>query len=556
MKLKGFLIAMLMLSACLLCLISCNFEKQEKLTDEELIVRRVETFLEAYNGGDMDTIFECLDTKTGKKFKAMFNIIGGIAGGLLGVDIDLTELFSLGVGVVDGDYMKLEIGEVNITDSSNAVVEAKMDLMHELPMTIYFIMVREKDDWYIHDLTDKKMGGNSANAIPVWKSENNCENGLTEISYTKNAMPYRGVVNAEGRIIYSAINNGEESYIFIGNNSILIANNNPYTSKLSPVRLINENGETVKTWDVCTYDEILGYGDGFFMAYREKSTIEGTRYICEIINQEGNPVRTALSFDSPVLSEYSKYLGNGVFAACVNDVYGQRKDYCFVNAITGKQFKVNGWEGGMPTSFKDGKMFVKPFCEIYDAIDATKPSSSLRTFVLSSDGVATDIEVSSTNVIWYENGYLAYSKNNKTHIVDIRDLNKQPIIYENYDSSMVERVMMNDDNGILALRGKDGRIYITAIDKNGKQLVEPLATGADVWDENYIKYAEGVLVYKNERDKMCILNDDGAETITEYSSIGYFSGGVAVAQYQQNGEIIYCFINKNGEKINSILTLK
>lgn len=557
MKLKRFFSLALVLAIFLLCLASCNLLKEtEKLTDEELITRRIEAFSEAYNNGDMEAVFDCLDTKTGKKFKAIFNIVGGIAGSLIGFDIDLTELFSIGVGVVDGDYIKLQIKDINVVDDKNAVVTTVMDMQHSQTMTIYFIMVYEKDDWYIHDMTDIKMGGNAGSSVPIWKYEDNSQNGLTEISFIKDGALYQGIVNSEGKIIYSVRKAEDESYIFIGKDTVLVVEANPYTEAPCPVKLINGSGDLIKTWDVSEYDRIVDYGDGMLMVYKSKSTIEGTRHIYEILNEEGESCQGELILNKEFYSEHSKYLGDGVFAVCTNTTYGGKRDYYFINAGSGKQFKVNGWEGGDPTFFKDGKMFVQSYCHIYDNINADTPCVSLSTFVLSSNGEVTDLEVSGANVIWHENGYLAYSMDNKAHIIDIRDLSKQAIIYDAYDSSMVERVMMNDEYGAIALRGKDNRLFLSMIDKNGNQLNEPVATNTDWWDESNIKYSEGVFIYKNEKGKLCILNENGKESITEYSYIGEFVNGVAVAESLQDENTSYSFINKNGEIINPVLVIE
>ncbi|MBQ8146561.1 MAG: hypothetical protein IJ039_07230 [Clostridia bacterium] len=557
MRLGRLLSIILLLAVCLSCFASCNpFKKSEGLTDEELITRRVNTFLTAYNDGDMDAVFDCLDAKTGNKFKALFNVVGGIAGGLLGIDIDLTDLFSLGVGVVDGDYMRLQINDINIVDESNAIVTATMDLQHSQTATIYFIMVYEKDDWYIHDMTDKKMGGNSGSSVPIWTWNGNFENGLTEITFTKDGAQYQGVVNSEGKIIYSVRKTEQEDYIFIGNDTILVVGINSYTEELCPVKLVNGNGETVEMWDVSLYDKILGYGDGMFMTYRAKSTIDGIKHIYEIIDCGGNSVQGEICLETGFYSEYSKYVGDGVFAICTNAYYGGEKEYAFINSVSGQRFMVTGWKSVEPTVFINGKMFVQQNCKIYDGLTLMGDKKTASTFVLGSDGTVTDIDLSEEDVIWHENGYVAYSNNDKTYIIDICSLDKEPVIYDTYSSSMVERVMMNGNHGALALRGKDGRIYVTVIDANGEQLIDPIATGTETWDESCVSYSEGVLVYKNEKDKICILNEEGKETVTEFSYIGEFEGGEAIAETVQNGESSYCFINKNGEIIKPILTVE
>ena len=72
-----------------------NSDETNAVTDEELIRERVETFISAYNEGDMDTVLECLDAKSRNAMEAMLKLLGGIAGSYTGFEIDLKDLFSL-----------------------------------------------------------------------------------------------------------------------------------------------------------------------------------------------------------------------------------------------------------------------------------------------------------------------------------------------------------------------------------------------------------------------------------------------------------------------------
>ena len=133
--------------------------EQAAPSDETLIKERIQLFLKAYNEGDMETVMSCLDAKSRNAFQAMLNLVGGFAGSKAGFNINLADLFALGVNTTSVDFMDLKIEEINMSDEKNAVVTTTMNLAGSGKQTIYFIMVYENDGWYINDMTDQKMGG-------------------------------------------------------------------------------------------------------------------------------------------------------------------------------------------------------------------------------------------------------------------------------------------------------------------------------------------------------------------------------------------------------------
>lgn len=168
MKTKKTLPLLLALILALSCLVSCEIPFAPKPTNEELIEERINTFLTAYNSGDMETVLECLDAKNRQTFQAMLNILGGFAGALTGFSVDLSDLFALGISTASGDFMKLKITDIKVTDSTNAVVTATMDLNGSDTHTIYLKMVYENDGWYIQNMTDQK-----TDVLPLEKDDRN-----------------------------------------------------------------------------------------------------------------------------------------------------------------------------------------------------------------------------------------------------------------------------------------------------------------------------------------------------------------------------------------------
>ncbi len=153
---KKFLASLLVVIIAVVGFVVCKKKNEIPPTNEELIIERVELFLTSYNDGDMDTVLSCLDAKTRNSFQAMLNLIGGIAGSLTGINIDLSDLFSLGVNTTSGDFMQLKISNINIIDNENATVTTTMNLAGAGWQIIYFIMVYENGGWYIHDMNDRK----------------------------------------------------------------------------------------------------------------------------------------------------------------------------------------------------------------------------------------------------------------------------------------------------------------------------------------------------------------------------------------------------------------
>lgn len=132
-----------------------NFRK----SDEELILDRIDEFVSFYNDGDLDGAIECMASKQRKKFKNEMKLIEGIGLGFglggfsVSGSLDLGSMFGLGVGLTDGDFIKIEIVEIDIYDSKKANIYAYMTLMNvEKPAKIQ--MVKEKNDWYIRDMGD------------------------------------------------------------------------------------------------------------------------------------------------------------------------------------------------------------------------------------------------------------------------------------------------------------------------------------------------------------------------------------------------------------------
>ncbi|MGM9640151.1 MAG: hypothetical protein ACI3V3_02155 [Faecousia sp.] len=125
-------------------------------SDQKLIEDRIESFLKAYNAGDLEAVLECLDAKTRNTYRSAFGI-GNALIGMTGFGGSLSDMFGLGVGLMsDRDVMQLRDLEIVVTSPSEATVRATMyynnDLEHSSSQKVQLTLVKEDGDWFIHDL--------------------------------------------------------------------------------------------------------------------------------------------------------------------------------------------------------------------------------------------------------------------------------------------------------------------------------------------------------------------------------------------------------------------
>ena len=152
---KTFFLSMIVIFA--FCFCSCNLGVK---SDEEKIRDRVEEFIFAYNSGDVDGAFDCLDAKSKQTYKAMMNIGNGLFGKLTGIDISVQDLFAIAVGVNGGDILSMDIKNIVITSETTATVDISTTLSldgvgaGETNDNMQLQMVKEQGDWFIYAQAD------------------------------------------------------------------------------------------------------------------------------------------------------------------------------------------------------------------------------------------------------------------------------------------------------------------------------------------------------------------------------------------------------------------
>ncbi len=252
MKTLKFLTLILTLMLTISLFFACGEDEPESIpkTDEELIEARIEEFVNAYNTGDTEKLLASLDAKSRNTLNAMLGLVGGITDSAIGFNVDLTQLFSLGVGLYEGDFMKLKIGDITVVDSKNAYAKATMTLAESETMPIYFVMLYENDGWYVNDMTDNtsKLPTGSSDGSGT-EDNSNGENtetvkyNLTTTSYTDDygkAGTYtkydKKAVSAGEEVTLTAVANSgynfEGWYYNEGWSSTLMSENPVYTFKM------------------------------------------------------------------------------------------------------------------------------------------------------------------------------------------------------------------------------------------------------------------------------------------------------------------------------------
>ena len=156
---KKIISLLLILVLSLGLLVSCgdngSHTQSTPPTNDEMIKSRISAFTTAYGNGSWEQTMASLSTRTRATLDAMMDILGGIGGGILGIDIDLRDLFTISINVTGTQFAELNITKIDYTTDSDAVVTTESDVYGNTVL-FYFVMVKEGGSWYIDNMTDKK----------------------------------------------------------------------------------------------------------------------------------------------------------------------------------------------------------------------------------------------------------------------------------------------------------------------------------------------------------------------------------------------------------------
>ncbi len=586
------------------CFVSCQkFDNENKApaTNEELITERIETFLTAYNTGDMEEVLECLDAKTRNTLQAMMNLLGGVVGGMAGFDIDLSDLFSLGVSTTQGDFMKLEIKDINVTNNSRATATTVMNLTGAGTQTIYFEMVYEKDGWYIHDMTDRKPSGangnqeDSSNTGDGATSEDSSnmgdssdtgdsagDNGNDTVvsSYAINACQpfvdgrawivyyeqnekiyYYGFIDAQGNVLYSIICADNITVYNIGKGSAIV-------NLEDELVLIDETGEVKMR--LKGQAEVKEYGEGFAWIYQNKSTITSLEHLYGVVNYNGEWIEPLQNLQEEGLYDKIEHIGNGFVGT---KTWRDEPVYRIWNADKSVQIVLDGIFSDCSIDFTNGMAFVS--CSIRQdtlSISVTtnegKSDENTQTYqieganncIIFADGRVVDIgawaakldydwafyngKVISREKVLLENGQYY-------QITDYTKETPTTIEFTAYPASQIENFVFNGEYGLAQIRGLDKEVYVTMIDMQGNELITPIK-GMDL--DEFVLAPNGYAYYKQD-GLYYIVDKNGEVTQTDISWSVSFKGSGEIGMISIYSKGI-SYIKPNGESLFENLTVE
>ena len=125
------------------------------LSDKDLIKIKIDSFLNAYNSGDMEKVFDCMDKKSKNKYKYALKIGNGLIG-KTGFGIDIADVFGLAINSMsDDDVLTLSNVKIEMKSKTKARVDVILsykDTMHKEKSKAFFTMVKEDGEWGIKDL--------------------------------------------------------------------------------------------------------------------------------------------------------------------------------------------------------------------------------------------------------------------------------------------------------------------------------------------------------------------------------------------------------------------
>lgn len=539
-KILSVFLAVLLIFSFVAC------QKKDTRTDEQKIRDRINTFVEEYNSGNVEEMFSCMDKRQRKLFETIYSIVGGLFKLIpyVGNTIDFADIYSLSFTVTDGEILELEIIEIIMVDEENATVVAKMGYnigyggftAVDETAEVYLPMVKENDDWYIHDLTDdiRKVNVKEYTRFDIVE-RGDYHGGISQIEYLRNGVPQYGLIDTEGRILHSSddVILGQS----MGNGCVIFLEDNISTQNKT-CTILHPDGKRIDP--AIAIDAIFASGDGYSLVYQQKNRITHMEHLYGIINTDGEFILPMTDIVDP--KEYTfSYGGDGVFFA-EKRVSEETSGIVFFDAKDGSCYRIDG-ENIIQGEFANGVSYGRNGARI--TYYGEKGSRSLpASYRLGHGGVITAVDeigdVIAGGAVRIRNGYYEFVCGDKS------------FVYEGYPAKYVSDFKFFGEYVLVLLNGIEEQQFFTVIDSNGKERFDPIAYVEDA------RISDGAVVYKIQTEQEntgCYLavDFDGKplwEGEIRFDFIGDFSDGIAKIIY---GEKSF-YINLKGEKI--LLELK
>lgn len=495
--------------ACVcVCLTACDKETVVIKSDKTLVYERIETFEKAYNDGDWDNVLGSFSAKTRNQLEAVFNLAGGIIGGLTGFSFDIGDLFSLGIGVMsEGDVLTVEIDSV-VINGTKAIATGEMGYTNPVQTTldeVYFELVKENGGWYIADMQDDappltpdtgadgttSEEGVTDSRYPI-TTTGEFQDGRAWVEYKKADEYYWGFIDTTGKAVYSQKADGCEVFN-IGKGSGLAKTNDE-------CKLIDKNGEVRLTVEG---KSAIKYGGGYVWVYQDKSTITSLAHMYGMFDYNGTWLVPMENLEvAGLLDEYT-YVGDGMIGEAS---WRDTTDYLITNCKQGKE-KIsitieNTWTN-WNIEFENGMAYVEDKLrggDNYIAITTFDKNGEATTerqeidgnFILYTDGRAVQLEETPK---WYTDGRTVTEKDGCYEITDYRSSTPKTFTLTKYPSSMVEKITFSGNYALVELYGVDKKHYFTLFDTNGNEMYEPIYRERYGYSNSMELYPDGNVIW-------------------------------------------------------------
>lgn len=362
---------------------------------------------------------------------------------------------------------------------------------------------------------------------------------------TNDGISYEALIDIGGNVRYLC---DESEYIFYSptsENDICWIR----TKDSSEYKLINVNGEIIKSSDGNDSSEVVACGNGYALIYQHKSSINSETHLYGVIDNKGNWVVPLTDYGQEPFRGYgdtyskkmdisASYVGSNIFDIRIGFF---EMEHMLINATTGKAFWVytgwtvyRGYEGyDAEISFDngvhyfvckggaDGCAFVsdRPLRENGEIdgeiIEQKDLYKTTHDFVLYPDGTWKKLPDDFPVFSGYKAAGDKWIKEDGEYLKIYDYDTKKEAEFKNYPLSIIDR-SPNFVNGkaFVFLNGKDNKKYLTMIDSTGKMKFEPIVFsdvkgGTTYSPDAIIKYIEGKIIFINEQGLFNVADDNG-----------------------------------------------
>lgn len=543
LRLLSFLLSLVLL---LFCFAGCDGEKNEggekegeengeieggteAADDEALIEARIEEFLDAYNDGDMEEMIKSLSKRGRTELQILMGLVGGVMEELGSVKVDLSQLFSLGVSIESGDFIGVTVGTMQISPQKSAIVTTTMDLVGLPPMEnelIYFEMVYEDGGWYIDDMSDEAdlpLEGEEGEVVVEAVYSESDASDTVEVTFFVDGTEYRGIANRKGEIFFSVEAEGhslEWRDIGTGAGFIDLSLSRGFKEEYGDLKylLFDAKGNRIELPEEM-FDEIIGWGDGWMLVYKDTSTITEESHSYGVIDARGNWVVPLKEGD--LYPFHSEVIGFDVFfyAHIKDGWFWLPGEKIFYNSRTGEKFSAS-------YDFKcidivDGVFYGRHgYLTKSDGENVYLPDY----FALHSDGSFEEIDFTVGDM--YGDYFVGRSGDSMQYWEIMNRTTKEISVLEEYQRQFVTFAGAYGDRLAINIHGMDGKYYYTVIDSSGNQLFAPkLGAVMEVYEDR--------IIYSDAEGRCHVGDFEGnllASFDEQYTYVSNFKDGVGVAE--------------------------